>query len=67
VPIDFKNNCNIGYAFLNFIEPKYMINFVLEFHGKKWDLQRSEKVHFLLIKLKRFVKLIMQEYKEEMN
>lgn len=45
LPMDFKNKCNIGYAFINLIEPKNcVINFYNEFHNKKWYLYRSEKV-----------------------
>ena len=36
LPIDHQNNCNVGYAFINFIEPKYINNFYLEFNGTKW-------------------------------
>ena len=46
--MDFKNKCNIGYAFINLIEPKNsVINFYNEFHNKKWYLYRSEKVHLI--------------------
>jgi hypothetical protein len=44
VPIDFKNHCNIGYAFLSFVNPLYIVDFCLEFHGKKWEPMRSEKI-----------------------
>ena len=67
LPMDFKNKCNIGYAFINLIEPKCVINFFNEFHNKKWYLFRSEKVSLLLIRLNfkyRFVKLPMPEFKE---
>jgi hypothetical protein len=28
LPIDFKNKCNVGYCFINFLEPKIMIRLI---------------------------------------
>lgn len=44
LPIDFKNRCNVGYCFINFLDPKYILDFVREFDGKKWKNFNSEKV-----------------------
>ena len=44
LPIDFKNRCNVGYAFINFKQPLSIINFYHEFNGKKWKKFNSEKV-----------------------
>ncbi|KAF0978943.1 hypothetical protein FDP41_002013 [Naegleria fowleri] len=44
LPIDFKNKCNVGYAFINFIDPKQIIPFVERFNNKKWEKFNSEKV-----------------------
>jgi len=44
LPIDFKNKCNVGYAFVNFINPKAIISFYEEFNNKKWEKFNSEKV-----------------------
>ena len=44
LPIDFKNRCNVGYAFINFIDPVEIINFYHEFNGHKWRNFNSEKV-----------------------
>ncbi|XP_020253576.1 protein MEI2-like 4 isoform X2 [Asparagus officinalis] len=44
LPIDFKNKCNVGYAFINMIDPKQIIPFFQAFNGKKWEKFNSEKV-----------------------
>ncbi|KAI7895753.1 RNA recognition motif 2-domain-containing protein [Mucor mucedo] len=41
--MDFKNRCNVGYAFVNFIEPKSVISFYEEREGKKWSKFNSDK------------------------
>lgn len=44
LPIDFKNRCNVGYCFINFIEPAYITAFVKDFEGQRWKSFNSEKV-----------------------
>ncbi|XP_027341264.1 protein MEI2-like 1 isoform X2 [Abrus precatorius] len=44
LPIDFKNKCNVGYAFINMIDPGQIIPFHQAFDGKKWEKFNSEKV-----------------------
>ncbi|GAB2214062.1 hypothetical protein Drorol1_Dr00018396 [Drosera rotundifolia] len=44
LPIDFKNNCNVGYAFINMVDPNNIIPFYETFDGKKWEKFNSEKV-----------------------
>ncbi|WOK97485.1 hypothetical protein Cni_G06193 [Canna indica] len=44
LPIDFKNKCNVGYAFINMINPQHIIPFYQSFNGKKWEKFNSEKV-----------------------
>ncbi|KAL5212144.1 hypothetical protein ABZP36_022991 [Zizania latifolia] len=44
LPIDFKNNCNVGYAFINMISPVHIVSFYQAFNGKKWEKFNSEKV-----------------------
>lgn len=44
LPIDFKNKCNVGYAFINMVSPSNIIPFFKTFNGKKWEKFNSEKV-----------------------
>jgi hypothetical protein len=44
LPMDFKNKCNVGYAFINFIQYETVKKFYEEFHQKKWEKFNSEKV-----------------------
>ncbi|XP_057852342.2 protein MEI2-like 2 [Cryptomeria japonica] len=44
LPIDFKNKCNVGYAFINMISPANIVPFYEAFNGKKWEKFNSEKV-----------------------
>lgn len=44
LPIDFKNRCNVGYAFINFTDPLSIPTFYEEFNNKKWEKFNSEKV-----------------------
>ncbi|OIW02848.1 hypothetical protein TanjilG_29624 [Lupinus angustifolius] len=44
LPIDFKNKCNVGYAFINMVSPSFIIPFYKAFNGKKWEKFNSEKV-----------------------
>lgn len=44
LPIDFKNKCNVGYAFINMVRPAYIPALVEELHGRRWPRFNSEKV-----------------------
>jgi hypothetical protein len=44
LPIDFKNRCNVGYCFINFLDPKHIPPFVHSFNGQRWKSFNSEKV-----------------------
>jgi hypothetical protein len=44
LPIDFKNRCNVGYAFINFIDATNVAAFFLEFSGSRWKNFNSEKI-----------------------
>jgi len=42
--IDFANNCNVGYAFINFVDPLSIVPFAKARSGQKWNLFHSDKV-----------------------
>ena len=44
LPIDFKNRCNVGYAFINMTSPHAIPALVEEFHGRRWPKFNSEKI-----------------------
>ncbi|CAM9885771.1 unnamed protein product, partial [Phaeothamnion confervicola] len=44
LPIDFKNKCNVGYAFINFMDFRRIVPFFREFNGQRWKNFNSEKV-----------------------
>ena len=44
LPIDFKNKCNVGYAFINLLQPAAIVPLAHHFNNKKWPRFNSEKV-----------------------
>lgn len=42
--IDFANDCNVGYAFINFVDPLDIIDFVNKRANKRWNCFRSDKI-----------------------
>ena len=44
VPLDFRNSANLGYAFINMVEPKDTQRLYDAFAGKRWDEKGSKKV-----------------------
>ena len=44
LPLDKTNNCNLGFAFINFIDPIHIIHFYDEFRGKRWQKFNSDKI-----------------------
>jgi hypothetical protein len=49
LPIDFKvrdkqNKCNVGYAFINFLDYRVIYSFFQEFNAKRWERFNSEKI-----------------------
>ena len=43
MPLDYQNNCNLGYAFINFINPLHIIYFYKTFKSRKWLHYNSYK------------------------
>lgn len=43
LPIDYTNSCNLGFAFINFLNPLYIVDFYEQFRGRKWQKFLSEK------------------------
>ena len=43
LPLDSENNCNLGYAFINFINPLHIIFFYNNFKSRKWFYFNSYK------------------------
>ena len=44
LPIDFKHQCNKGFAFVNYIEPIWTASCHKQLHGKTWKHFCSQKV-----------------------
>jgi hypothetical protein len=42
--VDFGNRCNVGYAFINFVEPGNILPFHAAFSNVKWNIYNSDKV-----------------------
>uniref|UniRef100_A0A7S2S762 Mei2-like C-terminal RNA recognition motif domain-containing protein n=1 Tax=Mucochytrium quahogii TaxID=96639 RepID=A0A7S2S762_9STRA len=43
LPIDFTNQCNLGYAFINFVDSRFIVQFQNVFNGRRWDNFNSNK------------------------
>ena len=44
LPMDFRSGKNMGYAFINFREPRVGLDFVYKFHSRKLPVSTSKKV-----------------------
>ena len=44
LPIDFINQANVGYAFINFVHPLFILDFFREFNNRKWLRYNSNKI-----------------------
>ncbi|KAI5148245.1 hypothetical protein ENBRE01_0205 [Enteropsectra breve] len=42
--MDFRNRCNVGYAFINFTRPEYVRSFYTVINGMRWKNFCSEKI-----------------------
>ena len=43
LPQDYTNNFNLGFGFINFIEPIHLVSFCDKYEGKKWNCFHSNK------------------------
>ena len=43
LPLDNENECNLGYAFINFVHPLHIVHFYHIFKARKWRLYKSNK------------------------
>ena len=43
LPLDPENECNLGYSFINFIDPLHIIYFYHSFKSRKWNYYKSHK------------------------
>ncbi|KAI8609067.1 RNA recognition motif 2-domain-containing protein [Chytriomyces sp. MP71] len=46
--MDFVNNCNVGYAFINFIDPLSIVSFSARVTGQRWPKFNSAKLPVLV-------------------
>ena len=44
LPIDFKNRCNRGYAFVNFVDYRDIVPFHRQYFGQHWKVFNSDKI-----------------------
>ena len=44
LPVDSDNHCNLGFGFINFIDPIHIILFYDKYYGKKWEKFNSDKI-----------------------
>merc|ERR1712113_211292 len=44
LPIDFKNKCNRGYAFVNFVDYRDICSFFDKYNSKSWRQFNSDKI-----------------------
>jgi RNA recognition motif-containing protein len=44
LPIDFKNKCNRGYAFVNFVDYRDIVAFHRQYSGQHWRVFNSDKI-----------------------
>jgi hypothetical protein len=41
LPCDIKNQCNVGYGFINFLTTSFLAQFYQQFQGKRWARFKS--------------------------
>jgi hypothetical protein len=43
LPVDYERKLNLGYAFINFLDPMHLVLFYETYFNKKWNKYRSDK------------------------
>jgi hypothetical protein len=51
LPFDPERRLNLGYAFINFVDPLHIVLFYDIYYNKKWNRYRSDKVYNKLNKI----------------
>lgn len=62
--IDFKNRCNVGYAFINFLNRDALLRFHKRINGKKWPAFISGKIAELTYASIQGIKKLKQKFKK---
>ena len=44
LPVDIDNHCNLGFGFINFVDPLHIIDFYERYRGRKRKRFNSEKL-----------------------
>lgn len=66
LPVDYVNSCNLGFAFINFVDPMHIVLFFDRYRGKKWKRFNSDKVTRIEDN-SRFANWPMRNFKEKKN
>ena len=45
LPCDIRNQCNVGYGFINFLNNYHLSEFYQIFQGRRWSKFKSDKVY----------------------
>ncbi|RVD91780.1 RNA recognition motif 2 containing protein [Tubulinosema ratisbonensis] len=61
--MDFVNECNVGYAFVNFMSCHSVITFYKKIHGKKWNSFSSHKIAELTYATMQRIEQIKNKFK----
>jgi hypothetical protein len=65
LPIDFKKNCNVGYAFINFRTCKNIIQFYFDLHEQYWYFDKSKKCYLSYARIQGY-KSIAQHFNKSL-
>jgi len=48
LPVDYERKLNLGYSFINFVDPLHIVLFYETYFSKKWTKYRSDKVKIFI-------------------